>query len=72
MRRQKTLFPLPDYRGPLGAAPWSELVVTPDLQKSLKNAALPGCPCCTGMGFTSKEGKHHPCHCLNRRDQISK
>lgn len=69
MAREKTLFHLPDYRGPLGPAPWSAMVLTPELARSLQAAALKGCPACKGAGYTSRDEKAHPCHCLSRRQE---
>lgn len=68
MAKEKTLFDLPDYRGPLGPAPWSAMVLTPDLIRSLQAAALKNCPACRGAGYTSCGDKAHPCHCLSRKE----
>jgi len=66
MAKERSLFPLPNYRGQLGAVPWSQVVITPELEQSLKGAALRQCPSCEGKGYRLQSGTAHPCTCLNR------
>ena len=72
MTRERDLFKLPDYKGPLGPAPWSAVVLTGDLERSLREAALRGCASCGGSGFSREKDKVHPCHCINRRQEAAK
>lgn len=59
---------LPDYMGPLGAAPWSEFGLTEEIRRSLRQAALKGCKACSGDGFLGSGTKVQVCHCVNRRE----
>lgn len=69
MSTNRKLFNLPKYRGPLAAAPWSGLVLSDELEEALKAAALRGCPCCEGLGYTVAQKRAHPCACINRRSE---
>lgn len=69
MSKERSLFQLPNYRGQLGAVPWSQVVITPELEESLKSAALRLCPSCEGKGYRLHDGSAHPCTCLNRKPE---
>lgn len=58
---------LPDYRGRLAGAPWSGFVLTEEIRRSLKAAALRGCTVCKGNGFLGSGETVQVCHCTNRR-----
>lgn len=67
--KERSLFQLPNYRGQLGAVPWSQVVITPELEQSLKGAALRSCPSCEGKGYRLQAGTAHPCECLSRKEE---
>lgn len=71
VKPEKDLFKLPRYRGPLGQAPWSAVALTPELEDSLRAAALRSCPTCQGSGYTKDGDKAHPCTCINRRQETA-
>lgn len=64
---------LPDYRGPLTPAPWSGIrELTGEAKRSLREAALPGCPVCRKRGFLEdRDGTFQICHCVNRRKEAA-
>lgn len=59
---------LPEYKGPLGSAPWSGFELTEEIRRSLRRAALKGCKACFGDGFLGSGEKVQVCHCVNRRE----
>jgi hypothetical protein len=62
----------PDYRGSLGAAPWSNIELTPEIEVNLKQAALRNCPSCAGDGYLGVGGKGKAvqlCSCVHRREE---
>lgn len=62
---------LPDYKGPLGSAPWSGFELTGEIRRSLRQAALKGCKSCFGAGFLGAGEKVQVCHCVNRREEMA-
>lgn len=64
MTRERALFDLPDYKGPLRPAPWCYVTLTEELKKSLKATALKECPVCDGEGYLRHETNAYPCRCL--------
>jgi len=59
---------LPKYEGSLSAPEWSLLALTPEVERSLSQAALPACAFCLGCGFqrVKDTGKVQACRCVNR------
>lgn len=55
---------MPEYRGSLKPASWSELPLTDELRKNLAAAAVPGCPECGGNGYLGEGPKVPICRCV--------
>lgn len=68
----------PDYKGELGAAAWSGFLLTPEVEKNLKLAALRNCPVCEGYGYLEGRDSRGSdassktvqiCSCVHRREE---
>jgi hypothetical protein len=60
---------LPNYKGSLRAAPWSEIRLTEESRESLRRAAARGCVICGAAGYLGKGLKVQICVCVNRRTE---
>jgi hypothetical protein len=62
--------PLKPTRGRLKAAPWSDIPITDELKKKLRDEAAENCLWCRGLGYTpgTKGGYLAPCVCVNRKE----
>jgi len=59
----------PDYKGTLGAAAWSNVELTPEIEANLKIAALRNCPSCSGDGYLGAGKTVQLCPCVHRKEE---